>query len=80
MAKQSKRKQRQTKTITRGGKTYTGTLHGGKVTVRTQRTAHGQVTVAGVLTIATGEWHNDKLITKAVKQEFEKSFSATSSK
>lgn len=77
MATRQRKKQRQAKTITKGGKTYTGTLYNGKVTVRMQRTAHGQSTVAGVLTVETGEWQNDKLMPKAIKREFEKSFPTT---
>ena len=61
------------------GKAYRCILRSGKVTVRLQRTAHGQSVVAGTYDLVNDKWENEN--SKAhlpgyVKQEVEKFFNS----
>ena len=54
----SKKRAPQSKTVEHKGSTYTGTLNNGKVTVRVQRTARGQNSIAGTFDPKTRLWSN----------------------
>ena len=55
--------------------TFTGTVKSSKVTVRVERTACGQNSVAGIYDINEKKWHNVKLLPAPVRKYFEKNFS-----
>ena len=56
---------------------FTGTLRGGKVSVRVQRTACGQNLLAGVFDVDTQTWQNENRsapLPTPVKREIETAF------
>ncbi len=60
------------------GNTFVGTLKGGKVSVRVQRTACGQTLLSGIFNVYDRSWQNESRnapLPNFVKQEIEAAFS-----
>ncbi len=74
----AKVKAKQTTRIEHRGNIYTGSYKNGSVTVRLQRTAHGQELVVGTYNILEDTWTNEDrngIVPPFVKEQIKKAFS-----
>ncbi|MBR3254162.1 hypothetical protein IKF88_00295 [Candidatus Saccharibacteria bacterium] len=70
-------KNRTQKKVEYRGSTFIGTLKGGKVAVRVQRTARGQALLAGIFDVQNRSWQNENHsapLPSFVKNEIEENF------